>query len=218
MKTFFVRSLFLLTLLAPALFMSAQTHTAITPPLYFASHPTLSPDAQTLYFCYEGDIWKVSISGGQALRVTAMTGYEIRPRISPDGKWLAFTSNEQGNDDVYVVSVEGGAIRRLTFHDASDRVTSWSADSKYIYFESNRYNSISAYRVSINGGTPERLFGDYYNTIANLVENPVDGSFYFNESTESYSYPTRKRYKGDNCPQIVNWDSKTMKYTELTTY
>ncbi|MCL2737902.1 MAG: S41 family peptidase [Bacteroidales bacterium] len=215
MKTLCTFMLLTLTLTLP---IQAQNNAATPPPLYFAAHPTLSPDAQTLYFCYEGDIWKVAVSGGQALRVTAMTGYEIRPRISPDGKWLAFTSNEQGNDDVYVVSVDGGPIRRLTFHDAYDRVTSWSADSKYIYFESNRYNSISAYRVSIEGGTPERLFGDYYNTIANLVENPVNGSFYFNESAESYNYLTRKRYKGDNCPQIVNWDPKSMKYTELTTY
>ena len=213
-----MKTLFTLALLALTPLAQAQNSAATTQPLFFASHPTLSPDAQTLYFCYEGDIWKTPVSGGQALRVTAMTGYEIRPRVSPDGKWLAFSSNEQGNDDVYVVSTQGGPIRRLTFHDAYDRVTSWSGDSKYIYFESNRYNSISAYRISVEGGTPERLFGDYYNTIANLVENPVDGSFYFNESTESYSYPTRKRYKGDHNPNIKNWDPKSKKYTELTTY
>ena len=204
-------SILLLAISVPVFSQTAQ-------PLYFASYPALSPDAQTLYFCYEGDIWKVAASGGQALRITAMAGYETRPRVSPDGKWIAFSSNEQGNDDVYVVSTEGGSIRRLTFHDANDRVTSWSSDSKYIFFESNRYNTISAYRVGVEGGTPERLFGDYYNTIANLVQNPVNGSFYFNESTESYSYPTRKRYKGDHNPDIKNWDPKNRKYTELTSY
>ncbi len=208
------KTAFLLSLLLAIVGAKAQQSS----PLYFASYPTLSPDAKTLYFCYEGDIWRVPATGGNALRVTAMTGYETRPHVSPDGKWLAFSSNEQGNDNVYVVSVDGGTIRQLTYQDIFDRVASWSADSKYIYFESNRYNTISTYKVSIDGGTPVRLFGDYYNTIANLVENPANGCFYFNESTESYAYPTRKMYKGDHNPNIKSWDPKKKKYTELTTY
>ena len=194
------------------------TATAANTPLYFASTPTLSPDAQTIYFCYEGDIWKVAATGGQALRVTAMTGYETRPRVSPDGKWLAFSSNEQGNNNVYIVSTAGGPIQQLTQHEASDMTSSWSADSKYVYFESNRYNNMSTYRVSIQGGTPERLFEGYFNTIANLVENPRTGAFYFNESNESYGYPTRKGYKGDHNPDIKSWDPKQKTYTQLTQY
>ena len=223
MKTLFTPLLLVLTVAVQAStagmpLLLSQNGAAATLPLYFASHPTLSPDAQTLYFCYEGDIWQVATAGGQALRVSAMTGYETRPRVSPDGKWLAFSSNELNNNDVYIVSTQGGPIRQLTFHDADDKVTSWSADSKYVYFESNRYNTISAYRVSIDGGTPERLFGDYYNTVANLVENPVDGAFFFNLSGESYQYPTRKRYKGEHNPRIKRWDPKNRVYTELTTY
>ncbi len=212
MKLFFLPALLLIATLSNA--QSVQKNE----PLYFASYPALSPDAKTLYFCYEGDIWKVPAAGGNALRVTAMTGYETRPRVSPDGKWLAFSSNEQGNDNVYIVPVDGGLIRQLTCHDASDRMASWSADSKFVYFESNRYNGISTYKVSIDGGTPARLFGDYYNTIANLVESPADGSFYFNESTESYASPTRKKYKGDHNPNIKNWNPETRKYTEITDY
>ena len=213
-----MKKMFFLVLLAlPALVHPVPAH-ADSAPLYFASAPTLSPDAQTLYFCYEGDIWKVAATGGQALRVTAMTGYEMRPRVSPDGKWLAFSSNEQGNNNVYVVPTVGGPIQQLTRHDASDMAVSWSADSKYVYFESNRYNNISTYRVSIQGGTPERLFEGYFNTIANLVENPRTGEFYFNESTESYSSPTRKGYKGDHNPDIKSWDPKQKKYTQLTQY
>ncbi|RZK63335.1 MAG: hypothetical protein EOO95_13730, partial [Pedobacter sp.] len=69
---------------------------------YFASYPALTPDAQTIVFSYDGDIWKVPVKGGVADRVTAMQGEEINPKVSPDGKWLAFSSNQFGNNDVYV--------------------------------------------------------------------------------------------------------------------
>lgn len=204
-------SLFALFLLVPLMLYAQES-------LYFASQPTFTPDNRDIYFCYDGDIWKVPVQGGTAARVTAMTGYQTSPKISPDGKWLAFTSDEQGNNNVYITPVKGGTIRQLTFHEASDNVASWSADSKYIYFESNRYNNLTTYKVSVEGGTPERLFAGYFNTVAHLVENPVNGVFYFNESNESYSYPTRKGYKGDNNPDIKSWDPAKKEYKQLTTY
>lgn len=81
---------------------------------YFASNPALSPDAQTVVFSYDGDIWKVPVKGGLASRITAMQGEEINPKISPDGKWLAFSSNQYGNFDVYLMPMGGGEIKQLT--------------------------------------------------------------------------------------------------------
>ena len=103
---------------------------------YFLSDPTLSPDAQTIIYAYDGDLWKVAATGGTAVRLTAMDGEESLPRISPDGKWLTFTSTQFGNKDVYVMPLDGGAIKQLTFHDAADDVDSWSWDSETIYFTS----------------------------------------------------------------------------------
>jgi tricorn protease-like protein len=74
---------------------------------YFLSTPSLSPDGKTAYFAYDGDLWKVDSNGGNASRITALDGEEINPRISPDGKWLAFSSNQYGNYDVYVMPTEG---------------------------------------------------------------------------------------------------------------
>ena len=185
---------------------------------YFAAQPSLSPDAKSIYFSYDRGIWTVPADGGVAMRITGMKGYQSRPRVSPDGKWLAFTSDEQGNENVYVTPIGGGTIRQLTFHEAADKVVSWSADSRSIYFESDRYNDATTYNVSIDGGTPTRLFPNYFNTIVNLVENPQTGSFYFNKSTESFRYTTRKGYKGENNPDIEEWNPKTNKYTQITTY
>src|SRR5580658_1383598 len=83
---------------------------------YFLSYPCLSPDGQTVVFSYEGDLWKAGTNGGQAVRLTAMPGYETNARFSPDGKWIAFTGRQNGNADVYVMPVDGGEIRQLTYH------------------------------------------------------------------------------------------------------
>src|SRR6201986_2496546 len=133
--------------------------------VYFASYPTLTPDGKTVIFSYEGDLWKTDLNNSVAVRLTAMQGEETSPHVSPDGKWLAFSSNQFGNNDVYMMPMSGGDIKQLTYSDANDLVDSWSWDSKSIYFNSNRYNSFSEYKVGISGGTAARVFSNYFNTI-----------------------------------------------------
>ena len=185
----------------------------------FASHPSLAPDGEQIYFSYDGDIYTVPSGGGQATAVITMTGEQDYPIVSPNGKWLAFSSNIQGNNDVYVVPVSGGNAVQLTFHEAPDTPVSWSADSKFIHFETTRASARkTTFKVSVDGGTPSLMFDGYFNTIVNLVENPKTGEYLFNESMESISFPTRKRYVGDHNPNIKSWNPKNKKYSELTDY
>ena len=185
----------------------------------FASRPSLSPDGKQIYFSYDGDIYSVSAGGGQATAVITMNGVQDAPLVSPDGRWLAFSSDIQGNSDIYVVPLSGGEAVQLTFHEAPDVPVSWSADSKFIYFESTRESARkTSFRVAVDGGTPQLMFDGFFNTIVNLVENPRTGDFLFNESMESISFPTRKRYVGDHNPNIKCWNPETGTYTELTDY
>lgn len=184
---------------------------------YFATNPTLSPDGQMAYFSFESDIWKVPVSGGEAVRVTALEGNEINPRISPDGKWLAFSSNQYGNYDVFVMPLTGGDIRQLTYHQANDRVENWGWDSQTIYFTSMRYNNFGSYSVDVAGGTAKRLFNHFFNTSNGLAETPA-GEYIFTATMESESQSTRKRYKGENNPDLLGYHPKTGKYTQHTTY
>ncbi len=186
--------------------------------VHFTLKPTLTPDATNVIFSYEGDLWKVSSNGGEAFRLTAMDGVETDPSVSPDGKWLAFTSNQYGNNDVYIMPLNGGKIKQLTFHQSNDAVSSWNWDSKTVNFTSNRYNSMTNYAVHIDGGTPKRTFEHYFNTVHNVVEHPKTGDIYFNESWESSRFTHRKRYKGDYNPDIKSYNKKTKKYTQHTTY
>ena len=60
-------------------------------------------------FTYAGDIWIAPVSGGTATRLTAHPGMEVFAHFSPDGKWIAFTGQYDGDEQVYVIPAEGGA-------------------------------------------------------------------------------------------------------------
>jgi tricorn protease len=185
--------------------------------VYFASTPSMNPDGSEIIFSYDGDLWRTSTKGGTAARITAMEGVENYPRVSPDGKWITFSSAQYGNSDVYVMPYNGGEIKRLTYNSSNDQVETWSWDSKTIYFQSNRYNSRAAYSVGIEGGTPVRLFDHFFNWPHNLAIHP-DGNIYFNESWESSNQVARKRYKGAFNPDIKSFNPKTGDYKQHTTY
>lgn len=191
---------------------------AQTSGVHFTAYPTLTPDARTVIFSYEGDLWKTDISGGTAVRLTAMEGEETNPKVSPDGKWIAFSSSQFGNSDVFVMPVAGGDVRQLTFHDAPDEVDAWSWDSKHVYFTSGRYNMYAGYKVPVTGGNAIRLFNNYFNTVHNLFEHPKTGEIFFNDTWESKTFAQRKRYKGDFNPDIQSYNPKTKEYKQYTDY
>src|SRR5450631_3633625 len=67
-------------------------------------------------FTYAGNLYTVSARGGVARRLTSHDGFEMFPRFSPDGKWLAFTGQYDGNFNVYVMPSDGGQPKQLTFY------------------------------------------------------------------------------------------------------
>ena len=186
---------------------------------YFLSNPCLTPDGQTVIFSFEGDLWRTNVADGQALRLTAMQGYETSPRVSPDGKWIAFSGRQYGQGDVFIMSANGGEIKQITWHNANDEVTSWSWDSKFIYFNSGRMGQVAGYKVSADGGTAQRVFGNYFFQFDhNLVEHPASGEIFFNDTWESSNQVQRKRYKGPFNPDIQSYNQKTKQHKKYTTW
>ncbi|MEW6733262.1 MAG: PDZ domain-containing protein, partial [Acidobacteriota bacterium] len=99
-------------------------------------NPTLSKTH--IAFSYAGDLWLVAREGGEARQLTNGPGNETNPIFSPDGQWIAFTGEYDGNIDVYVVSAAGGVPRRLTYHPGNDTVAGWTPDGKQVLFVSGR--------------------------------------------------------------------------------
>ena len=122
-----------------------------------AQQPTLSKTS--IVFTYGGYLWSVPREGGEARQLTT-GGHERFPVFSPDGNWIAFTGQYDGNTDVYVMPADGGAPKRLTWHPDQDVTLGWTPDGKRVLFLSTResYADFTKfYTVPAEGGVAEAL-------------------------------------------------------------
>jgi tricorn protease len=135
---------------------SAASGAAEEAPL-LAHSPTASKSH--VVFAYGGYLWSVPRDGGDARQLTT-GGHEGLPVFSPDGKWIAFTGQYDGNVDVFVMPAEGGEPRRLTWHPGQDVAAGWTPDGKRVLFISDReaYADFTRlYTVPVEGGPAEVL-------------------------------------------------------------
>jgi len=123
-------------------------------------HPTIH--GRTVVFICEDDLWTVDAGGGVARRLSASNGDVAYPRLSPDGRWIAFVGREEGHPEVYVVPAEGGVPRRLTFLGGEACIVSgWMPSGDEILFTSDAYSPFvketHAFTVPFGGGVPQPL-------------------------------------------------------------
>jgi Tol biopolymer transport system component len=103
------------------------------------------------------------------IQVTNAIGVEDYPTWSPDGRTLAYESNETENWDIWLAQVGGGAaVNRTADYSGSDRYPSWSPDGRHIAFWSDRDGG-GYYVMPALGGTPRLIVGvpgatDWYNS------------------------------------------------------
>ena len=180
-----------------------------------------------LVFSYAGDLYIVSAEGGTARRLTSHVGYEMFPRISPDGKYIAFTGQYDGNTEVFVIPVEGGEPRRLTYTATLGRDDEsypmgpnnigigWTPDSKRILYRSRRYtfNDFTGqlFTVPVEGGMSEEV----------PLKNGGFASYSPDGKKLAYNYIMRefrawKRYQGGMADDIRVFDFATKKSEKIT--
>jgi tricorn protease len=97
----------------------------------YYQHPDIHKN--TIVFVAEGDIWKVSINGGLAQRLTTHVEEERHPSISPDGKSIVFSASYEGPTEVYSIPTDGGFTKRWTFGSDPSTAVGWTPDGKIIY-------------------------------------------------------------------------------------
>ncbi len=178
-----------------------------------ADSPVLSPDDKKLVFTYQGDIWTVSAEGGNARRLTVHEADDVTPAFSPDGKWIAFSSDRFGSLDVFIMAEDGGEPVRLTYHSTDDVVLGFTPDSQYVYFNSSRdWLKQRIWKVSINGGQP---------FIINK-EEADEGAISPDGSRIAFTYgrinPYRKGYHGPANSDIWIRDIEADTIRQLTDY
>lgn len=124
-----------LTLIVVLILIATPFASAQENPLLMRT-PTLNKTH--IVFSYAGDLWSVARDGGEASRLTTGVGREFSPLFSPNGQWIAFTGEYDGNVDIYVLPASGGVPRRLTYHPGGDQLAGWTPDGKSVLFVSAR--------------------------------------------------------------------------------
>lgn len=182
-------------------------------------------NGREVVFTYGGDLYKASIQGGEAQRLTSHVGYEMLARFSPDGKHIAFTGQYDGNTEVFLIPATGGQPERLTYtstnsrDDLGDRmgpnnmVLTWTRDGKNIVYRNRIGDGFSGklWSVSMDGGMPEALplpeggFCSYSPDGKKLAYNRVMREF-----------RTWKYYKGGMADDIWIYDPAAKKVENIT--
>ncbi|MBT3219092.1 MAG: hypothetical protein HN348_08380, partial [Proteobacteria bacterium] len=171
---------------------------------------------ERIVFTAGGDLWWVPVEGGVANRLTTHQGLERFARISPDGEWIAYTAEYEGDSDVWVIPFDGGAAKRLTWHSGgqSDDVTwDWTVDGKILFSSgkqsiSTRFSEL--YTVGLDGGLATPL------ATSDVGPSKIapDGSIIFNRFFRNFR--TWKRYTGGSQQDLWRYDPKTETSQRLT--
>ena len=171
-----------------------------------------------IVFTHGGDLWVVSADGGAATRLTAHPGVELFAKFSPDGRWIAFTGQYDGDEQVYVMPADGGEPKQLTFYPAQgplpprwgydNQVYGWSNDGHFVIYRSMRdsrsHPLTRLYRVPVLGGPSEPL------------PMPVSGAGSYSPggnqivySPQARDFRTEKRYSGGEANKLYIFDTET---------
>jgi tricorn protease len=178
-------------------------------------HIPRTPDYHNgkIVFGYLGSIWVVNEDGTNPRRLTVHSAHDEFPRFSPDGKWIAFSSDRYGNNDVFVIPAEGGEAKQLTFNSSADTVVGWTRDSKNVIFSSPRGGNFPGvamlYQVSIDGGLEQMMPTDagYWGSYS------MDGTkFVFNRHVPIW---WRKHYRGSGASDLWVMDVKAKSYKRI---
>ncbi|MCB2198124.1 PDZ domain-containing protein [bacterium] len=174
---------------------------------------TPSVNDDHVVFVYAGDIWIADADGTNPRRLTIDEGAESNPYLSPDGQWVAFTGEYDGNTDIYVVSTKGGSPSRVTYHPEPDVIRGWTPEGDILFRsyrtnETRRYGRL--YTVSPKGGFPEAV----------ILPKAERGSFSPDMSKIAYmpvadATNTWKRYRGGRTTMIWVYDFASMDYVEI---
>ena len=102
----------------------------------------------------------VAANGSGRKRITTGAAWDEEPAWSPNGKWIAFGSDRNGNFDIYVVHPDGTGLHQLTSSTCEDTEPSWSPDGSRIVFTSRRGGFPHLWTMNADGTGERRLAED----------------------------------------------------------
>ena len=93
----------------------------------------VSPDGSEIVFDLLGDLYVIPIEGGEARPLTSGFAWDMQPRYSPDGRFIAFTSDRAGGDNIWIMNRDGSDPKQVTDEDFRLlNSPTWTPDSEFI--------------------------------------------------------------------------------------
>ena len=183
--------------------------------------------AGRIVFVAEGNLWSIPREGGEAQLMHASRGQDLMPRVSPDGRWIAFTQSTRAGTDVWAVPSQGGAARKLTHRPAvtpgtgssmgpDNLVVTWTPDSRNVVYltKQDQWNAWirNMYAAPIAGGPAQPMPID---SAVGLASYAPDGhTIAYNRIL--HNFHTWKRYNGGLADQVFTYNFHSRKLTQIT--
>ncbi|HET6327665.1 MAG TPA: S41 family peptidase [Planctomycetaceae bacterium] len=179
-------------------------------PQGYYRYPAIHGD--TIAFVAEGDVWTVGINGGVARRLTSHPGEETHPRISPDGRLIAFAASYEGPTEVYTMPLEGGAPTRRTFAAEPSIPVSWTPGGRLLY-TTTHYSTLPESQLVELDLASARHHLIPLSQSGEGVSDP-EGTLYF--VRPPFHRQAVKRYHGGTARKIWRFAPKDAEATNLT--
>lgn len=132
---------------------------------------------------WDGDSELYLLSHQGLIQLTNNEWADEFPRISPDGRWIAFSANRHGNYDIFVMAIDGTRIRRLTASPHDEGELAWTPDSRRIIYTEERSRvvgrSYSLWSIDLTTGQRQRFLTDFSGSCALPDFSPKNSLFTF---------------------------------------
>ena len=186
-------------------------------------YPAISPDGSLVAFSYKGDIYKVSVNGGQAVRLTTNDAFDSNPIWSPDSRKIAFVSDrETGAKNIFVMAADGGTAKQLTSHSSTEKPYTFTNDGKYVVFSAHYQDPVKSaffptnilseiYKVSVEGGRPEMILA----SPADKINFDKSGKKFLYQDVKGFENNWRKHHTSSVTRDILEYDMQTGTHNKI---
>lgn len=203
-------------LVASALLVAVASGPLLAAEVGLPRFPSVSPDGREVVFSWRGDLWKVGVGGGVALRLTAHPADELGSAWSPDGDWIAFESDRTGRRNIHAMRADGSEVRQVTFEDGTVSLSGFSADGSRVLVsasvEGDTYRSPRPYSAPFEGGPLTRL----HDAFGDAPVASADGERYaFTRGSVGWN---RRHYRGADNKDLFVYDRRDGSFQRLTSW
>ncbi len=108
------------------------------------------------------DVYSLELATGDINNLTKHPANDERGDLSPDGRWLLFSSNRHDPDDqdIWMLNLENGATTNITNSSGTELIARWSADGKKVFFGSDKSGNWEIYAYEVSSRETTRLTFD----------------------------------------------------------